>query len=113
MTARSVPRLFVGNIPWTVGRKELRDYFAQFGPIQHAHVFFEKATGLSRSFGFVQFNNRESYLQTTSQHLHYLEGNKLTVADVHAHHKSGGLQNNQSMDDIRTVTDTAVTLPPR
>lgn len=72
-------KLYVSNIPWTVGHSELRQYFSKFGPVNLASVVFDKNTGLSRSFGFVIFGNKEGFdiAQTVEQHK--LEGNTLKV----------------------------------
>lgn len=45
---RSIQRLYVGNLPWTVGHTELRKYFEQFGKIVSAKVIFDKNTGVSK-----------------------------------------------------------------
>ncbi|XP_055342264.1 SRA stem-loop-interacting RNA-binding protein, mitochondrial-like isoform X2 [Paramacrobiotus metropolitanus] len=82
MAARGIPRLFVGNLPWTIGRKELRDYFSQFGQIQAVNVYYDKETGVSRNFGFIQFGSREGYLNSARETNHFLEGNRLTVSDM-------------------------------
>lgn len=53
--ARSIQKLFVGNIPWTVGHIELRDFFREFGHVIAANVVFDKTTGCSRGYGFITF----------------------------------------------------------
>ncbi|OWA51710.1 hypothetical protein BV898_16182 [Hypsibius exemplaris] len=104
MTSRGIPRLFVGNIPWTIGHKELRDYFAQFGQIQHAHVFYDKITGMSRNFGFVQFFSRDGYVNSSNTTDHFLEGNKLKVTDMLQEQRSGNqsIQQNGAQQDGRS-----------
>ncbi|GAV01960.1 hypothetical protein RvY_12585 [Ramazzottius varieornatus] len=87
MASRKIPRLFVGNVAWTVSKKELRDYFSQYGQVSMANVFFDRNTGLSRNFGFVQFASREGYLNSSKQADHFLEGNRMIVADVNSTHE--------------------------
>lgn len=45
---RNIQRLYVGNLPWTVGHIELRKYFENFGEIVSAKVIFDKTTGFSK-----------------------------------------------------------------
>lgn len=47
-------KLFVGNLPWSVGDAELSDIFASHGEIQSARVVNDRDTGRSRGFGFVE-----------------------------------------------------------
>ncbi|XP_064602234.1 SRA stem-loop-interacting RNA-binding protein, mitochondrial-like [Liolophura sinensis] len=78
--ARSTLRLFVGNLPWTVSRYELREYFQMFGPVKQASVLFNKETGMSRGYGFVQFGSREAYTAAISQNEHVLDNYKILIA---------------------------------
>lgn len=50
--SRGFQRLYVGNLPWTVGHSELRQYFEQFGKIVSAKVIFDKKTGVSKKVNF-------------------------------------------------------------
>ncbi|CAG0887989.1 unnamed protein product [Cyprideis torosa] len=72
-------RIFVGNLPWTIGSAELRDYFSQFGQVVHTQVLFDKQTGLSRGFGFVGFQSQESMNKALDRNPHFLEGYYLNV----------------------------------
>ena len=47
-------KLFVGNLPWSVGDPELEDLFRDQGTIQSARVITDRDTGRSRGFGFVE-----------------------------------------------------------
>lgn len=76
---RNLYKLYVGNIPWTVGNTELRQYFSKFGYVSQANVIFDKNTGLSRNYGFIVFGNREGFEKATSTTNHKLEGNPLKV----------------------------------
>lgn len=78
--AAKLYKLYVSNIPWTVGHSELRQYFSKFGPVNVASVVFDKSTGLSRNFGFVFFGNKEGFEKAQSAPQHKLEGNALRVA---------------------------------
>ncbi|XP_022125224.2 SRA stem-loop-interacting RNA-binding protein, mitochondrial-like [Pieris rapae] len=77
-TVRAV-RLFIGNLPWTVGHRQLREYFSQFGPVQSARVVFDRSTGLSKGYGFVEFVSSADAANATNKQIHTLEGLNLTV----------------------------------
>ncbi|KAJ8973780.1 hypothetical protein NQ317_002983 [Molorchus minor] len=57
---RNLYKLYVGNLPWTIGHNELRN---TFGHVNSASVVFDRKRGLSKNFGFVIFSNREGYLK--------------------------------------------------
>lgn len=78
-TVRSVYKLFIGNLPWTISSQELKYYFSKFGHVYNATVVFDKKTGLSRNYGFVTFSNQNGYDSATNIQLHKLEGNILKV----------------------------------
>lgn len=78
-SAARTARLYVGNLPWTVGHRQLREYFAQFGPVQTARVVFDRSTGLSKGYGFIEFVSSSSAADATNKQVHTLEGLNLTV----------------------------------
>lgn len=79
--ARNLYKVYVGNIPWTVGHNELKLYFSKFGPVNVANVVFDRNTGLSRNYGFVFYGNREGFENAINAPggQHQLEGQNLKV----------------------------------
>lgn len=75
---RNFYKVYVGNIPWTVGHLELKKYFSKFGHVSIANVIFDKNTGLSRNYGFVFYTNREGF-ENAIKNNHKLEGQNLRV----------------------------------
>jgi RNA recognition motif-containing protein len=49
-------KLFVGNLPWSVGDVELEELFRAHGDVQSARVITDRDTGRSRGFGFVEMD---------------------------------------------------------
>jgi RNA recognition motif-containing protein len=47
-------RLYVGNISYTTTEDELRDLFVAHGEVVEAKVVYDRDTGRSRGFGFVE-----------------------------------------------------------
>jgi len=76
---RQALKLYVGNLPWTIGHTELRQYFSKFGHVTNASVVFDKSTGFSKNYGFVLFSNKEAFDTAINTQNHNLEGNSLNV----------------------------------
>lgn len=76
---RNSCKLFVSNLPWTVGQKELQIYFSQFGHVSSASIVYDKLQGFSKGYGFVVFSNREGFNSASNMNRHFLEGRILTV----------------------------------
>lgn len=47
-------KLYVGNINYATTEDELTDLFAEFGNIVAVDIVFDRFTGRSRGFGFVE-----------------------------------------------------------
>uniref|UniRef100_A0A336KJQ5 CSON012437 protein n=1 Tax=Culicoides sonorensis TaxID=179676 RepID=A0A336KJQ5_CULSO len=77
--ARGIQKLFIGNLPWTVGSNELKMYFSQFGHVQISNVIFDRKSGISRGYAFITFSTRDGYNAAANKEIHRLEGRKLTV----------------------------------
>ena len=52
--------IYVGNLSWDTNEDELRDLFAQFGEVISAKIIFDRDTGRSKGFGFVEMNDSEA-----------------------------------------------------
>lgn len=50
-------KLYVGNLPYSVNDAALQDLFAQAGAVSSAKVIFDKMSGRSKGFGFVEYDN--------------------------------------------------------
>ena len=52
-------RLFVGNLPYSVGESDLETAFADHGTVVSAVVIRDRESGRSRGFGFVEMETEE------------------------------------------------------
>jgi RNA recognition motif-containing protein len=50
-------KLFVGNLPYSTTDDSLREFFAQYGEVASASVIMDRATGRSKGFGFIEYND--------------------------------------------------------
>ncbi|MFH1425483.1 MAG: RNA-binding protein [archaeon] len=48
-------KVYVGNLPFSVGSAELKELFGTFGEVTEATVISDKYSGRSKGFGFVTF----------------------------------------------------------
>jgi cold-inducible RNA-binding protein len=53
-------KVYVGNLPFSIGFKELKEIFSECGEILNATVIADKFTGKSKGFGFVTFAHSEA-----------------------------------------------------
>ena len=53
-------KIYVGNLPWSVGDSELNDLFAEFGAVETASVVTDRESGRSRGFGFVEMSQADA-----------------------------------------------------
>jgi len=50
-------KLYVGNLPFSIGDSELQSKFSEFGAVDSAKVITDRDTGRSKGFGFVEMAN--------------------------------------------------------
>lgn len=51
--------LYVGNLNFRTEEDALREAFSEFGTVTDARIVFDRDTGRSRGFGFVEMENDE------------------------------------------------------
>ncbi|XP_033966764.1 SRA stem-loop-interacting RNA-binding protein, mitochondrial [Pseudochaenichthys georgianus] len=77
--SKKVFEVFVSKIPWTLAGKEMKEYFAQFGPVKKCLLPFDKDTGFHKGFCWVGFTTEEGLNNALQKDPHTLEGAKLQV----------------------------------
>ncbi|KAK7104203.1 SRA stem-loop-interacting RNA-binding protein, mitochondrial-like [Littorina saxatilis] len=93
-------KLFVGNLPWTVARREVSEYFSKFGTLRSASVVFNQETGMSKGYGFVEFAQKDGYSSAVAQDHHVLEGSKLTLGSFYSGRQSSSAAGNPANQEI-------------
>jgi cold-inducible RNA-binding protein len=73
-------RLFVGNLSYQTMESDLQDYFSQVGVVTSVNVMYDRVTGKSRGFAFVEFATPEEAARAVEQlHNREFQGRTLTV----------------------------------
>ncbi|CAL8326848.1 unnamed protein product [Boreogadus saida] len=67
-------KMFVGGLSWDTTKKDLKDYFSQFGEVVDCTLKLDPMTGRSRGFGFVLFKEADSVDKVVTQKDHKLNG---------------------------------------
>ncbi len=52
------PKLYVGNLPYDTTEEDLRQMFAEAGPVASAAIIMDRETGRSKGFGFVEMTTQ-------------------------------------------------------
>ncbi len=60
-------KLYVGNLSFRVTSEDLQEYFGAAGPVESANVVFDRETGRSRGFGFVEMASEDAATAAISQ----------------------------------------------
>ena len=82
-------KLFVGNLPWSVGDAELEDVFRDLGTVQSARVITDRDTGRSRGFGFVEMQADDIAAVIQATNGREIDGRQLRVNEAE---EKGGSQ---------------------
>jgi cold-inducible RNA-binding protein len=73
-------RLFVGNLSYRTLENDLQEYFSQAGVVTSVNIMFDKFTGKSRGFAFVEFSTAEEANKAVEMfHNKDFQGRALTV----------------------------------
>jgi len=84
-------RLFVGNLSYETADTDLQDYFSQAGAVTSVAVMFDKMTGKSRGFAFIEFATPEDANKAVEQfHNKEFQGRALTVNIARPREERGG-----------------------
>jgi RNA recognition motif-containing protein len=84
-------RLFVGNLSYQTADTDLQDYFSQAGAVTSVNVMFDKMTGKSRGFAFIEFATPEEANKAVEEfHNKDFQGRALTVNIARPREERGG-----------------------
>jgi RNA recognition motif-containing protein len=84
-------KLYVGNLPYSVGDSELQRLFEAHGSVVSAQVIMDRDTGRSKGFGFVEMSNdSEAQAAIADMNGKEVDGRSLTVNEARPKPDGGG-----------------------
>jgi RNA recognition motif-containing protein len=60
-------KLYVGNLSFRVTSEDLQEHFASAGAVESANVVYDRETGRSRGFGFVEMASEDEATNAIAQ----------------------------------------------
>ncbi|HVU66789.1 MAG TPA: RNA-binding protein [Ktedonobacteraceae bacterium] len=97
-------RLYVGGLPYQTTEDELINLFQQVGNVATATIIFDRATGRSKGFGFVEMDDTQEAQDAIARLNGTTFGNRtITVNEAQARpaggSRGGGYQNRGHRDN--------------
>jgi RNA recognition motif-containing protein len=87
-------KLYVGNLSYNTTEEGLKSHFSEFGVVTSAKVIFDRETGNSKGFGFVEMDTDETAAAAiTGMNGREVDGRQLRVneaMDKPERHGGGG-----------------------
>lgn len=95
-------KLFVGNLNFKTTGDDLKELFSEAGACDTATVMFDRATGRSRGFGFVEMTTQEDAQRAiTSLNGKDLQGRAMNVSEAR---ERGSAPSAPRMNSFRTFS---------
>ena len=84
-------KLYVGNLGYGVGNRELEQLFAPHGTVRSAEVIADRTTKQSKGFGFVEMDSdQEARAAIAALNGKEIEGRSITVNEARPKEGDGG-----------------------
>ena len=75
----SSKKIFVGGLDPSVTNDDLKSFFSNYGTVKEACVLFDNNRGVSRCFGFVTFEEKETVELLVSNNKYSINGKRIDV----------------------------------
>jgi RNA recognition motif-containing protein len=76
-------KLYVGNLSYNTTEDGLRNLFSGFGSVASAKIIFDRETGNSKGFGFIEMGTEEEATKAISgTNGHEFEGRQIRVNEA-------------------------------
>jgi RNA recognition motif-containing protein len=76
-------KLYVGTLSYNTTEDGLRNLFSQYGTVASSKIIFDRETGNSKGFGFIEMStDEEATAAVSGTNGHELEGRQLRVNEA-------------------------------
>ncbi len=76
-------KLFIGSISWDSTEESLKQKFEEIGPVVSAKIIFDRFSGKSKGFGFVEMENDDDAAKAIEQlNGSMLDGREIVVNEA-------------------------------
>ena len=84
-------RIYVGNLPYSLREDDLSTFFEAFGDVASTVIIYDRDTGRSKGFGFVEMpNDAEGKAACDELNGKDIDGRPLTVNEARPREEGGG-----------------------
>jgi squid-like protein len=99
-------KIFVGGIAYDVSNEDLTSHFGEFGEVANAQVKFDRQTGRSRGFAFVEFTTGEACKAALGAREQTIKGKSVEVKPAKSRENKkvfvGGLPSDFNESELRS-----------
>jgi len=82
--------IYVGNLSYSTTDKDIKEAFEKYGTVTSARVIFDRDTGRSRGFGFIEMSDDEGSEAIEAWNGADFMGRPLRVNEARPRHGGGG-----------------------
>jgi cold-inducible RNA-binding protein len=83
-------KLYIGNMPFSLGETELRELFSPHGEVTSANVIMDRDTGRPRGFAFIEMSDDGARKAMAALNGHEIDGRNLKVNEAKPRGDGGG-----------------------
>ena len=83
-------RIFVGNLPFSIGEGDLTALFEPFGEVQSIQIMTDRDTGKPRGFGFVEMSSEDGQKAIAALNGKDVQGRAINVNEARPKVDRGG-----------------------
>jgi len=75
-------KMYVGNLPFSSTEEDVQDLFSKYGEVESVKIIYDKETGRSRGFGFVEMSEENAKEAMETLNGDQFEGRTLKVNEA-------------------------------
>lgn len=103
-------KIFVGGIPYDATDDDLKQHFSKFGEVVSANVKFDRQSGRSRGFAFVEFGKVEDCQRALQCRDQQVKNKPVEIKAAKSHEKKkvfiGGIPSDLTEEELRSHFET-------